>query len=140
MLEVLVGMGDLQLDGIGSKITIKFSIDGFIRSRIAFLIATITVLDAQRPHSQHATFAFGHARGSENNDIHIDAFISALIPHLEHIVKAGIALKHPKTKKFIQLMIQLLLSADQKALMKMCGVGGPCSTYFCMWYVAILCL
>ena len=60
MLEVLVGMGDLQLDGIGSGITIKFSIDGFIRSRIAFLIATITILDAQHPHSQHVTFAFGH--------------------------------------------------------------------------------
>lgn len=128
---VLQALFNLGLIDSHTKIKIKVSGDGYrSTTKTGYVVIGFVVLDGAHPHNREQTWAL-HVGHHAESTIDLAAISKELADQLDEVLATGVKLK--KADETIEFGVDLFVSADQKFLCAILGLGGPSKAFFCPW-------
>lgn len=114
-----------------TSIRIKISGDGYkSTSRTGYVVLGFSLLEGTNFHDANHLWALHIGKHSEATT-DLKAISETMAQQLDEILSTGVDLRNGHES--IHLDAELLLSADQKFLCAVLGLGGPSKNYFCPW-------
>lgn len=129
--SVLLSFWRLGLLQNKTSVRIKISGDGYKNtSRTGYVVLGFAVLEGARVHDRNHIWTL-HIGTHAEATVDLKAISEELSSELEEVLRTGVNLR--TGHESFHLDAELFLSADQKFLCAVLGLGGPSKTFFCPW-------